>query len=114
MNWWKPKHSICSVCGVHFEPVTGYEARWGHLCATHRQPVMERDLKKDRVIAWATSNWERLAVTMETEMGAELAIQQEVNRRLSSASGILGQAAMQAEVSKGYQMAAQANPWKRD
>jgi len=73
MKWWKPKHSVCSECGVHFEPVTGYEARWGNLCATHRKAVKERDEKRDAVIAWAAANWERLAKTMEEETAEQRA-----------------------------------------
>ena len=63
-----PNHSVCSECGVHFEPVTGSEARWGNLCSTHRKPVKERDLKKDEVINWAANNWERLGVMMDKEL----------------------------------------------
>ena len=60
MKWFKPKYAVCRECGVHYEPVTGYEARWGHLCFLHRKPVMERDLRKEAVVSWASSNWERL------------------------------------------------------
>ena len=54
------KMSVCFECQVFFKPVTGYEARWGHLCATHRKPVMERDLRRDAVVDWAKTNWEKL------------------------------------------------------
>lgn len=60
MRWFKPKHTVCKECGIHYEPVTGFESRWGHLCALHRKPVMERDLRKEAVIGWASTNWERL------------------------------------------------------
>ena len=60
MKWFKPKFSVCQECGVHFEPVVGYEAKWGHLCSPHRKPVMDRDARKERVMAWASANWERL------------------------------------------------------
>lgn len=73
MKLWKQKHSVCSECGVHFEPVTGYEARWGNLCAAHRKAVKERDEKKDAVVAWASANWERLAKTMEEETASQRA-----------------------------------------
>lgn len=66
-NFWRPKYSVCKECGVHFEPVVGYESRWGYLCTTHRKPVMERDQKREAVIAWASGNWERLAEMMEKE-----------------------------------------------
>ena len=69
--WFKQKHSVCKQCGVHFEPVTGYEARWGDLCSTHRKPVMEKDLKRDAVMRWAGDNWERLAPQMEAEAAKE-------------------------------------------
>lgn len=71
MRWFKQKYSVCSECGVHFEPVTGYEARWGTLCATHRKPIMERDQQKDAVMTWADSNWKRLYKIMEAETANE-------------------------------------------
>ena len=73
MKWWKPKHSVCKECGVHFEPVTNHEARWGDLCAAHRKPVRERDEKRDAVVAWAAANWERLAKMMEEETAEQRA-----------------------------------------
>ena len=60
MRWFTKKFSVCTECGTHYDPVVGYEARWGSLCAAHRKPVMERDLRKNAVIAWATLNWEKL------------------------------------------------------
>ena len=60
MRWFKPKVAICSECGVHYKPVTGREVRWGHLCPTHRKPVMERDIRKDAVVFWASCVWEKL------------------------------------------------------
>lgn len=73
MKWWKQQHSVCSECGVHFEPVTGYDARWGNLCATHRKAVKERDEKKDAVVSWASANWERLVKQMEDEAAEQRA-----------------------------------------
>ena len=67
MKWFKPRHSVCSICEVHFEPVTGYEARWGNLCSLHRKPIRERDEKKDAVMAWASINWEELVERVEKE-----------------------------------------------
>ena len=67
-KWWEPKYTVCSECQVHFEPVTSYDARWGHLCATHRKRVKERDEKQDAVVVWANTNWERLAPMMEKEV----------------------------------------------
>ena len=64
----KQKYSVCAECGVHFEPVTGHESKWGHLCATHRKPVKERDEKKDLVLSWASLNWEKLYDTAKKEM----------------------------------------------
>lgn len=71
MKWLKPKYSVCKECSVHFEPATGYEARWGDLCSTHRKPVQKRDEKRDEVIRWATTNWERLSQMMDKEVAEE-------------------------------------------
>lgn len=60
MKWFKHKVSICRECGVHYAPVIGYEAKWGHLCPTHRKPVIELDLRKEAVISWASQHWEKL------------------------------------------------------
>lgn len=67
------KFSICSECGVHFEPVVGYEERWGHLCQAHRKEVRKRDEKRDCVMAWASANWENLAKQMDAERAKEAA-----------------------------------------
>lgn len=66
MKFWK-RYSVCSECGVHFEPVTGYEAHWGNLCAIHRKPVKEKDERKDRIIAWALSNLDSVEKLMNEE-----------------------------------------------
>lgn len=60
MKWFKPKYSVCSECQVHFEPATGNETRWGRWCPTHRKPIIEKDLRRDAVLAWAGANWEKL------------------------------------------------------
>ena len=98
MKWWKQKHSVCSECGVHFEPVTGYEARWGTLCATHRKPVKERDEKKDAVLAWASANWERLSRTMEEETAEKRAA---YNKMMQD--NIAQMAAYQGQQANNYQ-----------
>lgn len=67
MQLFKPKYTVCSVCGVHFEPVSGYEVRWGNLCAIHRVSVKQQDERKDAVISWATANWVRLEKMMKEE-----------------------------------------------
>lgn len=67
MNWFNKNHSVCKVCGVHFEPVSGYEAEWGDLCQVHRKPVMELALKKRSVMRWADANWEQVLKIMEVE-----------------------------------------------
>ena len=51
-----PTYTVCKECGVHFEPVTGFESRWGDYCHEHRAKVMTRDLKKERVLGWAAQN----------------------------------------------------------
>lgn len=67
MKWFQKKHSVCTECGVHFEPVTGYEARWGQFCGMHRTEHRQNDEKKDAVLAWAEKNWERLHDQMSQE-----------------------------------------------
>ena len=71
LKWFECRHSVCKECGVHFEPVYGFESRWGDLCKQHRTPVMERDSKRDRVIAWASANWEKLIDQVEQENTAK-------------------------------------------
>lgn len=71
MKFFQKKHSVCAECGVHFEPVTGYEARWGQFCAAHRKEPRERDEKKDAVLQWAAQNWIRLHGQMVSEYQAE-------------------------------------------
>jgi hypothetical protein len=98
MRWFKPNFAVCEKCGAHYEPVTGYEARWGHLCAIHRKPEMERDIRKDDVIAWASANWERLEDMYKKEFEEKkadyLAAQQ---ARLESMMKYKQQAAMNAQ-----------------
>ena len=72
MNFFKKKHSVCADCGVHFEPVTGYEARWGQFCGIHRKEHRERDEKKDAVLRWADKNWIRLHDQMVAEYQTEI------------------------------------------
>ena len=52
--------SVCKECGAHYDPVVGYESRWGDLCPTHRKPVMELDLRREAVVSWASQCWEKL------------------------------------------------------
>lgn len=58
--FWCKKYSVCSECKVHFEPAPNHEAKWGHLCPTHRKPVIERDRRIAAVMEWAQANWEKL------------------------------------------------------
>lgn len=67
-NWFNPKYSVCRECGTFFKPVGPELSRWADLCAYHRKPAMERDAKRDYVIAWATRNWERLAEQAEKDI----------------------------------------------
>lgn len=53
-------HKACEKCGLHYQPATGHEARWGHLCPVCRPAVMERDKKVDLVREWAVERWESL------------------------------------------------------
>ena len=66
-NLWKKKYSVCRECGVHFEPVTGTDARWGYLCATHRAPVRKLDLERDAVMAWTLNNLPKVKKMMDEE-----------------------------------------------
>jgi hypothetical protein len=66
-NLWKKNYSVCRECGVHFEPVTGADARWGYLCATHRAPVRKIDLEHDAVMAWVKDNMPKVKKLMEEE-----------------------------------------------
>jgi len=69
-NLWKKKYSVCQICGVHFEPVTGTDARWGYLCATHRAPLKKYDLEHDAVMAWAKDNMPKVKKLMDEEIEA--------------------------------------------
>jgi hypothetical protein len=60
MKLFKQKYMVCKECGVHYDLVSEYEIKWKDLCPTHRKPVMEKDLRKDDVMYWASYNWERL------------------------------------------------------
>ena len=71
MKFFQKKHSVCAECGVHFEPVTGYEARWGQFCGIHRTERRQSDEKKDLVLAWAAKNIVRLHDQMVAERQAE-------------------------------------------
>ena len=70
-NWFCKKYNVCSECKVHFEPITGYEAKWGNLCATHRGPVMALAARRQAVIDWAGSRWEKLEPQMLEETQKE-------------------------------------------
>ena len=79
-NLWKKKYSVCRECGVHFEPVTGTDARWGYLCATHRAPVRKLDLERDAVMAWTLNNLPKVKKMMDediAEMEERMKIQYE-------------------------------------
>ena len=56
----KPAYSVCRICSVHFEPAKGFDLRWKEYCPTHRKEIMERDLRIDAVVQWASANWEKL------------------------------------------------------
>jgi hypothetical protein len=98
LDFLKQKYSVCAECGVHFEPVTGHESKWGNLCAVHRKPVKERDEKKTLVIDWATANWEKLYDTAKKEVYE----QREAYNKLaqSSLSNIQSEAQRQAAMSQ--------------
>ena len=85
MKWFKPKFSVCSECGNHFSPVTGYESRWGNLCKMHRKPVMEKYLRKEAVMLWASANWEKLEPLCMKEQEANQASYNEAMQKGLSA-----------------------------
>ncbi len=57
MNWFKPKHSVCEICGAHYDPTNQI---FGEYCYTHRQPKLDQYQRQQDVVAWAGRNWERL------------------------------------------------------
>jgi len=67
MNIFKFRHSVCKQCGVHFEPATGFEAQWGHLCSAHRKPVIDEYHRIARVVEWAKRNIDKLEPMMQAE-----------------------------------------------
>jgi hypothetical protein len=73
MNWFKPKHSVCSECKVHFEPATGEDLLWPNLCESHRKPKRDLHMRKLRVQSWAACNWEKLEAQVLEEEKARVA-----------------------------------------
>ena len=67
-NLWKKNYSVCRECGVHFEPATVADTRWGYLCATHRAPVRKQALMNDAVMAWAKDNMPKVKKLMDDEI----------------------------------------------
>lgn len=102
MNLFSPKcnHTTCKTCGNVFDPI-GIEKRWADLCYQCRKPVMERDRRKDVVISWAITNWEKLEPQALEENKAQteayssalnaFSKNQESNNQLTS-SGLSGMA----------------------
>ena len=56
----KANYSVCTECGVHFEPISDYDAQVGILCQTHRKPAFALLSRKEFVQRWAALNWEKL------------------------------------------------------
>lgn len=67
MIFFGKKPMSCITCGVHYDPVSGYEAKWGMFCKTHRETVMKKDIRKEIVMAWAELNWEKIEPVMIEE-----------------------------------------------
>ena len=85
MIWFKNKYSVCKECGVHFEPVTGYESTWGDLCSVHRKAVRDRDEKKDSALEWARINWEKVyEMSIKEKDDALLAQKEYLSRMMES------------------------------
>lgn len=92
LKWFVFTHSVCKKCGVHFEPRND---QWADLCLMHRQPVMERDRKRDAVIQWARENWEKLYEQYEKEDFARRAAYNAMNQvGMNSMTAQAQQAAM--------------------
>jgi hypothetical protein len=72
MNIFKPRHMVCKECGVHYDRPHDGQKRWADLCPTHREPVMQLDLRKERVVRWLEIHWERMEKQMREEQVAEL------------------------------------------
>ena len=67
----KADYSVCTECGVHFEPISDYDAQVGILCQTHRKPAFELMRRKEFVQRWAALNWEKLeAQALKEELGS--------------------------------------------
>lgn len=65
MRFFQPKLNICSECQVAFQPATGYEGIWNHLCSVHRKPFVDKQRHIDRVVAWAKSCPDAATALME-------------------------------------------------
>ena len=59
-RWFKADYSVCTECGVHFEPISDYDAQVGILCQVHRKPAFALLRRKEFVQRWAALNWEKL------------------------------------------------------
>lgn len=92
MNWFKPKHSVCKECAVHFEPRND---AWADLCLEHRKPVMERDSKRDAVTKWARENWEKLYEQYEKDESEKHAAYNALNQQKWSSMAAQQQMAAQ-------------------
>ena len=73
----KPDYSVCRYCSVHFEPAKGFDLRWKEYCPTHRKEIMERDLRIDAVVQWASQNWEKLEPQYLADRKSSVAAQQQ-------------------------------------
>ena len=67
MKWFKCKHSVCSECGVHFEPVTGYDEELSNLCFEHRRLAARRNMEISRAVNWTKANLEKVLKIIDDE-----------------------------------------------
>jgi len=67
MKWFKCKHSVCSECGVHFEPVTGYDEELSNLCFDHRRLAARRNMEISRAVNWTKANLEKVLKIIDDE-----------------------------------------------
>ena len=117
MKLFKPKYSVCAECGVHFDIVPPSEERWGHLCPTHRKPVMDLDLRKDALMRFILQNFELVEKLCAAERDKQYAA--DMKQRNAYMDSLAGMQQAQPDPYATMQQAAQgqfnpyspASPW---
>ena len=81
VNLFKPKHGVCSICKVHYEPPGREEnERWPNLCETHRAPKRDLWQREQAVVSWARANWEKLEKQKDEDEAATRAAYNKANQ----------------------------------